>query len=59
VGREGGLGWAATEQGREGYGPQHKLDILQIKELSFGLRFDIEFEFDSQTNSNYTHLNSK
>jgi hypothetical protein len=59
VGRQSGLGWAAAEQGMEGYGPQLKLDILQIKELSFELRFEIEFEFDSQSNSNYTHLNSK
>jgi hypothetical protein len=59
VGRKGGLGWAAATQGKEESGPKHKLDILQIKELSFELRFEIEFEFVSHSNSNYTHLNSK
>jgi hypothetical protein len=47
VGRKGGLGWAAAQQGKEESGPKHKLDILQIKDLSFELRFEIEFEFVS------------
>jgi hypothetical protein len=42
-----GAGWAAAEQGKEESGPKHMLVILQIKELSFELRFEIEFEFVS------------
>jgi hypothetical protein len=59
VGRQGGLGWAAAKRGKEGNGPQHRLDLLQIKDLSFELRFEIEFEFVSHSNSNCTHSNSK
>jgi hypothetical protein len=35
------------------------LGILQIKGVNFELGFDQEFEFDSHSNSNSTHLNSK
>jgi hypothetical protein len=59
VGRQGSSGWAAAKRGKEGNGPQHRLDLLQIKDLSFELRFEIEFEFVSHSNSNCTHSNSK
>jgi hypothetical protein len=54
-----GTGWAAAKQRKEESGPTHMFVILQIKELSFELGFEIEFEFVSLSNSNYTHLNSK
>jgi hypothetical protein len=59
VGLKEGTGWAAAKQGKEESGPKHKFVILQIKELSFELGFEIEFEFVSLSNSNYTHLNSE
>jgi hypothetical protein len=59
VGLNDGTGWAAAKQGKEESGPMHKFVILQNKELSFELGFEIVFEFVSQSNSNYTHLNSK
>jgi hypothetical protein len=59
VGLNNGTGWAAAEQGKEESGPMHMFVILQINELSFELGFEIEFEFVSHSNSNYTHLNSK
>jgi hypothetical protein len=59
VGLNDGTGWAAAKQGKEESGPIHMFVNLQIKELSFELGFEIEFEFVSHSNSNYTHLNSK
>jgi hypothetical protein len=49
----------AAEQGKGEDGPTHLFDKLQFKELCFELGFEKEFEFDSHSNSNYTHLNSK
>jgi hypothetical protein len=49
-------GWIRRE-GRSG--PVHRFDLLQIKRLSHELGIELEFEFDSHSNSNFTHLNSK
>jgi hypothetical protein len=48
----------AVKQRKEKAAQLTRLNILQIKGLSFEPRFDLEFEFDSHSNSNFTHLNS-
>jgi hypothetical protein len=49
----------AAKQRKEESGPVHMFDNLQNKRISFELGFELEFEFDSHSNSNFTHLNSK
>jgi hypothetical protein len=53
------VGWAGwiRKEGRSG--PVHRFVTLQIKRLSYELGIELEFEFDSHSNSNFTHLNSK
>jgi hypothetical protein len=53
------VGWAVCRALVEGCGPAHWLGNLQIKGLDFELGFEKEFEFDSHSNSNFTHLNSR
>jgi hypothetical protein len=59
VGPKGDTGWAGCKAKEGKGGPVHRFDILQIKRISFELGFELEFEFDSHSNSNFTHLNSK
>jgi hypothetical protein len=53
------LGWAGCKTNKKEIGPDHWLVGLPNKGLNFELRFEKEFEFDSQANSNFTQLNSK
>jgi hypothetical protein len=59
TGPRGSTGWAGCNVKAGESGPVHRFDTLQIKRISFELGFDLEFEFDSHSNSNFTHLNSK
>jgi hypothetical protein len=58
-GPKGVAGWAGCKAQERRSGPAHWLGNLQIKGLNFELGFEKEFEFDSHSNSNFTHLNSK
>jgi hypothetical protein len=52
------LGWAGCRTNNKEIGPELVGWFAKLKN-KFEKRFEIEFEFDSHSNSNLTHLNSK